>query len=63
MDAASESNGIQKGLNQLCMSIISIDQNMYRQGRKKQLQKLSTEGIGLFKILRNKVEITTLISE
>lgn len=35
MDAASESNETQKGLNQLCMSIISIDQNMYSRGRKE----------------------------
>jgi len=63
MGAASESSEIQKGLNQLCMSIISIDQNMYSQGRNKQRCKLSTEHIGLLKILRNEVEITTPISK
>lgn len=41
MDAAPESNEIQKGLNQLCMGIISIHQNIYSQSRKKQLRKLS----------------------
>lgn len=45
------------------MTIISIDQDTYSQGREKQLRKLSTECIGLLKILRNKMEITTLISK
>lgn len=62
MDAAPESNEIQKGLNQLCMGIISIHQNIYSQSRKKQLRKLS-RAHWAFKNPRNKVEITTLISK
>lgn len=64
MDAVSESDEIQKGLSHLCMSITPMDQNIYSQARgKKREKKLSTVCIWLLKILSNKVEITTLISE
>lgn len=58
MDAASESNEIEKGLNQWGM----IGTHIFRK-QQKNLQKVSTERIRLVKILRNKAEITTLISE
>lgn len=41
MDAASESDEIQKGLSHLCMSIIFIVQNVYSQDREKRKAKHS----------------------
>lgn len=49
MDAASEGNEIQKGFNQLCMSIISRDQNMYSQGRKKSCASSAQSAAGFKK--------------